>query len=127
MTVTCMIKAYEKRFPGLIISPVSSASWMQLRERICSPLLHPLVSLQTTSSKEFRSQGRILGVMAAPDSRAGHGRCFPYPSHFHAEMMSFKKNGHTVWVQHGFQGVRDLLTDPFLYGKALRKKPYQAG
>src|SRR5258705_8745791 len=64
--------------------------------------------------------------MAAPDCRAGHGCRFPYPAHFHAEMMSFKKNGHTVWVQHDLQGVRDLLADPLLDGKALRKEPYQA-
>src|SRR5689334_11725983 len=65
--------------------------------------------------------------MAAPDRRAGHGRRFPYASHFHAEMMRFEKNGHTVRVQHGFQGVRDLLAYSFLYGKALRKEPHQAG
>lgn len=30
-------------------------------------------------------------------------------------------------MQHGFQRVCDLLTDPLLYGKALGKEPHQAG
>jgi hypothetical protein len=34
-------------------------------------------------------------------------------------MMRFEKNGHAMRVQHGFQGVCDLLADAFLNGKPL--------
>src|SRR5574341_84381 len=65
--------------------------------------------------------------MAAPDSGAGHRRCFAYSSHFHTEMMSLKKNGYAMGVKHGFQCIRNLLTDPLLYRKALGKEPHEAG
>lgn len=42
-------------------------------------------------------------------------------------MMSFKINSHTMWMQHGLQGIGDLLADPLLHGEALRKEPHQAG
>src|SRR5258706_15851490 len=90
-------------------------------------MLLSLVSLQPTSCKEFRSQGRIIGIVAAPDGGARHWCCFPHASHLHAKMMSFKKNCYTMWVQHRFQSICDLLTNPLLYSKALRKEPHQAG
>ena len=41
--------------------------------------------------------------------------------------MSFKINGHTVRVQHCFQCIRNLLTDPLLHGEAFGEDPNQAG
>jgi hypothetical protein len=41
--------------------------------------------------------------------------------------MCFKIDGYAVGVQHGFQRICDLLAEPLLYRKALRKEPNQAG
>lgn len=86
-----------------------------------------LISLQSAGSKELRSQGGIIGKVAAPDSSAGYGRCFPHSAHFHAEMMRFEEDGYTMRMEHGFQSVRNLLTDAFLYGETLGKESHQAG
>src|SRR5215216_4302473 len=85
-----------------------------------------LVSLETAGSKEFRPQRWIFGVMAPPDCGARHRRGFAHPAHFHAEMVSLQKNGNAVGMQHRFERVCDLLADPLLDRKALRKKPHQA-
>src|SRR5262249_11450627 len=42
-------------------------------------------------------------------------------------MMRFQKNRDTVWMQHSFQRICNLLTNPFLHGKALGKEAYEAG
>ena len=65
--------------------------------------------------------------MAAPDCRAGGGRRFPHAAHLHTQVVSLQQNGHSVRMQHGFHGIRDLLPDPLLHREAFGEKPHQAG
>jgi hypothetical protein len=65
--------------------------------------------------------------MTTPNCSARHRRGFPHTAHLHTEMMSFQKNGHTVWMKYCFQCIRDLLTDPFLHCEAFGEKPNQTG
>jgi hypothetical protein len=78
-----------------------------------------LVSLQSTGREEFRAQGCILSVMAAPHRGTRLWRGLSHPTHFHAEVIGFQEHSHSMRVQHRFESIRDLMTDPFLYGKTL--------
>jgi len=62
--------------------------------------------------------------MTSPYGGARHWRCFPHSSHFDTEMMGFKKNGYAMGMQHGFQSICNLVANPLLYRKTLRKEPY---
>src|SRR5689334_25242 len=63
--------------------------------------------------------------MTTPDGCARDGSRFAYAAHFHAHMMRFQINSDTMWMQHGFQRIRDLLTDPLLNRKAFRKESHE--
>src|SRR5512141_2264746 len=65
--------------------------------------------------------------MSAPDGCARERSCFAYAAHFHAQMMRFQENRHTMWMQHRFQCVCNLLTDSLLHRKSFCKEAHQTG
>src|SRR5258706_9200866 len=89
----------------------------------------PAVSMHSlaypTHVKELRPQGRIAVVLTAPERGAGEWRDLADTAHLRTEVMGFQVHGDSVWLEHGAEGISDLLPDAFLHRKTPGKKTHQ--
>lgn len=82
--------------------------------------------LQTGCSEKLGTQGRIACVIAAPYSRTRQRCDFTHAPHLHAEMMRFQVDTNGVRLQHHFERIRNLLSNPFLHRKTFCVEPHEA-
>ena len=61
-----------------------------------------------------------------PDGRAGHRCNLADPAHLGAKVMGLQVDGDAVRLEHGLQGICNLLADSLLNRKSFAKQTHEA-